>query len=486
MATILVVDDRAVNREFLKNLLGYRGHRVLEAGDGAEALEILDTTRADLVISDILMPTMDGYELVRRMRQSEATASLPVVLFTAHYNEREARNLADFCGVARVLTKPASPEQVLQTVDDLLAHKSPLSPPPPAEEFDEEHLKVVNAKLVEMTAELRLQNSHLGALNEMNLQLASERNPQKLLAGFCRAARGLVGAKNVVVAAHAADQGPLQYVTISGMPENVAVELRAALLRNGAFADLVTDPRSIRRWLDDGDPTAVGLPAEHPPIHSMIVAPIRSLSHVYGWVCASGKLGGEEFTDEDERLLAMFAAQVGRIYENGSLYAHLQKQTDELRLEIRDRQAAETALHQSEANFRFLFHNVPLPMAVYSLATLRFVEVNDVAVADYGYSRDEFLAMTLPDTSADQGVAPPACEASHHARRVHACDGRAASQQGRAADGCRHLCPRHPVRRRGLSPGVGCRRHQAHGDGAATAAIAEDGGGRSAHGRYCP
>ena len=53
MATILVVDDRAVNREFLTTLLGYRGHRVLEAGDGAEALEVLQTTRADLVISDI-------------------------------------------------------------------------------------------------------------------------------------------------------------------------------------------------------------------------------------------------------------------------------------------------------------------------------------------------------------------------------------------------------------------------------------------------
>jgi PAS domain S-box-containing protein len=351
------------------------------------------------------MPTMDGYELVRRMRQTKATASLPVVLFTAHYNEREARNLADFCGVARVLTKPASPEQVLQTVDDLLADKSPPpSSPPPSDRFDEEHLRVVNAKLVEMTAALRLQNSHLGALNEMNLQLASERNPKKLLAGFCRAARGLVGATHVVVAAHAADQGPLAYVTIIGMPENVVVDLRDALLKKGAFADLIADPRSIRCWLDDGDPTAAGLPAEHPPIHSVVIAPIRSLTHVYGWVCATGKLGGEKFTEEDERLLAMFAAQVGRIYENGSLYTHLKKQTDELRLEIRERQSAEAALRESEANFHYLFLNVPLPMAVYSLATLRFLEVNDVAVAKYGYSREEFLSMTLPDTSPDQNV----------------------------------------------------------------------------------
>lgn len=65
MATILVVDDHPINREFLVTLLRYRGHSLLQAADGAEALQVARAAHPDLIISDILMPTMDGYELVR-------------------------------------------------------------------------------------------------------------------------------------------------------------------------------------------------------------------------------------------------------------------------------------------------------------------------------------------------------------------------------------------------------------------------------------
>ncbi len=91
MATILIVDDRLANREFLVTLLGYAGHRLLQAADGAEALAIVRAEHPDLVIADILMPTMDGYEFVRRIRADPAIAATPVIFYTAHYHEREAR-----------------------------------------------------------------------------------------------------------------------------------------------------------------------------------------------------------------------------------------------------------------------------------------------------------------------------------------------------------------------------------------------------------
>src|SRR5271168_3793860 len=112
MATILIVDDRPANREYLVTLLGYGGHRLLEAGDGAEALETAKTVHLDLVIADILMPTMDGYEFVRRLRADPAIAGIPVIFCTAHFHEREARALADACGVSHILTKPAEPDVV--------------------------------------------------------------------------------------------------------------------------------------------------------------------------------------------------------------------------------------------------------------------------------------------------------------------------------------------------------------------------------------
>ena len=68
MATILIVDDHPINRAFLVTLLSYVGHQSIEAADGAEALESVRATLPDLVIADVLMPTMDGYEFVRRLR----------------------------------------------------------------------------------------------------------------------------------------------------------------------------------------------------------------------------------------------------------------------------------------------------------------------------------------------------------------------------------------------------------------------------------
>ena len=77
MATILIVDDREANREYLLTLLGYGGHRLLVAADGAEASQIARVERPELVIADILMPTMDGYELVRKIRADPLSGRHP-------------------------------------------------------------------------------------------------------------------------------------------------------------------------------------------------------------------------------------------------------------------------------------------------------------------------------------------------------------------------------------------------------------------------
>src|SRR6476660_2010353 len=120
MATILIVDDHVINRAFLVTLLGYAGHHSHEAGDGAEALDVVRQVRPDLVITDVLMPTMDGYEFVRRLRTEPAIAHTPVVFYTATYLEREAQALARDCGVDHVLVKPAAPDLILRTVAAIL------------------------------------------------------------------------------------------------------------------------------------------------------------------------------------------------------------------------------------------------------------------------------------------------------------------------------------------------------------------------------
>ena len=135
MATILIVDDRPTNREVLVVLLAYRGHRLLEATDGAEALALVHSSRPDLAIVDILMPTMDGLEFVRQLREDATIAQTRVIFYTPHYLDQEASALASTCGVSAVLTKPCEPEEVLSTVDVVLGI-TPLVPTrPPAADF---------------------------------------------------------------------------------------------------------------------------------------------------------------------------------------------------------------------------------------------------------------------------------------------------------------------------------------------------------------
>src|SRR2546425_247940 len=151
MATILIVDDHPANRAFLMTLLGYRGHRLVEAADGAEGLAVARAERPDLVITDILMPTMDGYEFVRRLHADPAFAHIPVVFWSAHYLEREARTLAQSCNVSYILVKPCEPEVVLHTVDAALSH-APAPTTAPSEDGDREHLSVASDTLTETVA----------------------------------------------------------------------------------------------------------------------------------------------------------------------------------------------------------------------------------------------------------------------------------------------------------------------------------------------
>jgi signal transduction histidine kinase len=159
MATILVVDDRAANREFLVTLLGYSGHTLLEACDGVEALELVRTKRPDLVITDILMPKMDGYQFVRELRADHDIANSRVVFYTAMYMEADARRLAAACGVTNIIVKPSEPQEVLRIVAEELEITAPALMP--SEEFDRAHLRLLTDTLYHKVEELEVLNTEL-------------------------------------------------------------------------------------------------------------------------------------------------------------------------------------------------------------------------------------------------------------------------------------------------------------------------------------
>jgi signal transduction histidine kinase/DNA-binding response OmpR family regulator len=343
MATILIVDDVAANREFLSTLLGYRGHTLYEACDGAEALACARAMRPDLVITDVLMPTIDGYEFVRQLRADPLIAATVVVFCTADYRERDAQRLARACGVSHVLIKPCEPELVLRTVELALglATESHARMPPP--EFDREHLRLVTDKLSGKTTELEAVNRRLAAVIDISLELAAEPDPRQLLESVCHSARELLGARYCVIAASpepAAAALPAHFFT-SGIDSTA---LGTPTLREGVLGATFSERRPRRLRALDDEPLQLGLPPGFPVVRSLLAAPVSSLTRPYGWLCCGDKIGAAEFTDEDERLANIVGAQVGRMYENLTLYAEAQSQRAALAKEAAQRRQAQVRL----------------------------------------------------------------------------------------------------------------------------------------------
>jgi diguanylate cyclase (GGDEF)-like protein len=161
VATILVVDTNPADRRWYITLLGNYGHRLLEAGDGVEALVMAQAELPELIITDILMPHMDGFSLVRRLRAEPLLAGIPVIFQTANYDVSEIHRLARASGVQYILRKAAEPHEILRAVNESL--KQPTTPGklPQTGQLQREHLELLADKLYQKVSELEKANDHL-------------------------------------------------------------------------------------------------------------------------------------------------------------------------------------------------------------------------------------------------------------------------------------------------------------------------------------
>jgi signal transduction histidine kinase/CheY-like chemotaxis protein len=342
VSKVLVVDDRAVNREVLTSLLGYKGFEVVEASDGQEALQRAKDVRPQLIISDILMPTMDGFEFIRLLRADPAIAGTPVIFCTAHYLEREATAMAAQVGVTSIVYKPIDPEKLLPEIDRVLSQQGTTNPTFDERELDRAHLQLLTDKLADRVKLLRNSNAKLSVLFETMQQLGASSSTKHLLENVCSSARNVFAARFAAAALVSADDRSYSDFVTSG--------LSIARLREDTRVDsdtLVSDvmsDRAVRRVgpdrsapLDEGN---TGIPSL-PPVDSLLIVPITCSGNVYGWFCVAGKIGLTEFDADDEALAVHLGALVGCFLENARLYRESQAVVDALRAEMTERQRAE-------------------------------------------------------------------------------------------------------------------------------------------------
>ena len=126
---ILLVDDFEDNRAMYAEYLAYSGYRVEQASDGEEALELTRRLRPDVVVMDMSLPVMDGWEATRRLKADEATKHIPIIALTGHAVGTLARGAQD-AGCDAFLAKPCLPETLVQKLEELIRWSASARVPP--------------------------------------------------------------------------------------------------------------------------------------------------------------------------------------------------------------------------------------------------------------------------------------------------------------------------------------------------------------------
>ena len=161
---VLIVEDVPDILKLLEATLTFKGYRVVTSINGQEALEAIRRERPALVITDIMMPRLDGFGLVHRLRINRETREIPVIFLTATYVALEDKAFALNIGATRFIEKPVNFEKFLETVEELMTKGVPPTPAMMSEaEFYEGYRqrleKKLQQKITQITRDERLLES---------------------------------------------------------------------------------------------------------------------------------------------------------------------------------------------------------------------------------------------------------------------------------------------------------------------------------------
>ena len=399
---ILIVDDDVQCRQLYISLLTPFGHEVLEARDGREGLEIAKREKPDLIISDILMPTMNGYEFVTAIRKTPRLKNVPVIFHSASFLDREARALGASCGVSLYILKPCDPEKILDIVHNALGISYQL-PSQPARQAERETIPLLLDAFFEKGKQLDASSIRLSSLLELAMNFAGPCSVNDVLAQAAAAARKILGA-NYAAAGLVRDDGPhLQSFALSGLEPDIVPKIDAASFAGEVFKEIVRVRKPHRTFSPFGEPPGLSFPACHPSIRSFLGAPLAIEGRVYGWIYVAEKLASLAFDEQDEKVLTALAAQTALACENAQRYRTIQEHAAKLELEIGERKRA-------EERFRMLVETAPTGIIIADKQG-RILEANAHTFRMFGYERKELIGQPV------ETLLPAALRPTHEKHR---------------------------------------------------------------------
>jgi PAS domain S-box-containing protein len=350
MARILIIEDQPADRDLLVVLLGYHGHAILEARDGTEGLALTLSERPDLVITDILMPSMDGYEFARRVRADPELAGTRIMFYTATYMAEEVRRLAAAIGVSHLLTKPAEPEYILEVVGAALTADLPAAlvvPASPAD-LDREYLR-----LLSITLHRKVEQHKAEGRARAQAEQALQESEQRFRSTFEQAAVGI---------AHVAPTG--HWLRVNQRLCEIVGYTRAELIEC-TFQD-ITYPAD--------------LDADLAYVRQMLAGDITTYSMEKRYIRKDGRLIWINLT----------VSLVREISGEPKYFISVVEDID-------DRKRVEGALRQSEERFSKAFRASPVAMTITRVRDNCFIDVNERFCHMLDYSPEQVIGRSSLD-----------------------------------------------------------------------------------------
>lgn len=400
MARILIVEDDPASRDYLRTVLVHAHHTTLEAGDGDEAFEVALRELPDLTLTDILLPTTDGFEFVRRLRTEKSTAGLRVIFVSATYHQNDARALATACGVKYILEKPCEPELIINTVGAALNEPAVRAGIPHPEVFEQEHIRLVSEKQ-SIATRFGAANQRLSELIDLVRTLVSETDSTTLFSVFIHKAREIVGARYGVLALFDADHSHLTGWYVSGLSGQHRIDPAFQSAIQSLFPRFSADCRVMTFSDSELDTMRASLPESYRRSRTIMASLVGTKQKTYGLLALIDKLAVEQFSEEDERVMATLSGQLAVAHENLDRYVQIQQHAQDLEREITERRKAEQALAEINANYSSIINGAPYGILRADSAG-KLLMVNPSFARMFGYDTLEDMShLTVPDLYRD-------------------------------------------------------------------------------------